>query len=43
MKDEILEKIKELFGDTSQEPYETREQLEEIKDEINILLEALDA
>lgn len=43
MKDEILKQIQALFGDTSQEAIETLEQLEEIRGEIDILIEALKA
>jgi len=42
MKDEIIKKINKLFGDTSQSQEATREQLEEIRDEIEMLLASLD-
>jgi len=43
MKDEILKQIQTLFSNTSQEAIETLEQLEEIRSEIDILIEALEA
>ena len=42
MKDEIIENIKELFSDTSKPQSETLDELLEIKEEINMLIEALD-
>jgi len=43
MTDEILKQIPTLFSNTSQEAIETLEQLEEIRSEIDILIEALEA
>lgn len=42
MKDEIIKKIKELFSDTSKPQSETRNELLEIKEEVNMLIDALD-
>ena len=41
MKDEILKKIQNLFSDTSQSQTQTLEQLEEIRDEVNMYIETL--
>lgn len=41
-KNDIIYQIKNLYGDTSRSSEEAREQLEEIRDEIDMLLETLD-
>lgn len=41
-KDQLLEAIKDFYGDTSRSREETREALEEIHDEIGILVESLE-
>lgn len=40
-KQQIIDNIRELFGDTSCSPEQTREDLEEIRDELDGLIESL--
>src|SRR5574337_448469 len=42
-KDEVLEEINEFFSDDSRTPSETREGLQEIRDEIDTLIDCLDS
>ncbi|MDG9784667.1 hypothetical protein [Metapseudomonas otitidis] len=41
-KEQIVETIKEFYGDTSRSREETREALEEVRDELEILIESLE-
>ena len=40
-KQEVIDGIKEFFGDTSRSREETREALEEVRDELDGLIESL--
>ncbi|BAO58553.1 hypothetical protein FDH89_gp09 [Pseudomonas phage phiR18] len=40
-KDELMEAVRGFYGDTSRSREETRELLEEVRDEIDILIESL--
>ena len=41
MKERILDEIKALFSDTSQTPEQTRQDLSEILEEVEMLIDAL--